>query len=226
MKKFNRVLFFGGSDCEVSQLVYQWLLQHSHDLQVVWSGSRKDRMPENMENWSGDYIICFRSYLILPQSLIDRAQCAAINFHPGPPKYPGSGSASWALYHDDTEYGVTAHVMTATVDNGHILDVLTFPILPLDDILSLSQRSRWFLYDLFLRVMNSVLCVPDYINIARRQCTHAWSGLPHKINEINQLQKINPNCDAAELSRIIRATATGKFNPYIELHGHKFRLET
>jgi methionyl-tRNA formyltransferase len=225
MKKFNKILFFGGSDCVHSQMVHQWLSEHTENLEVIFSADRKNRIPDHILNWSGDYIICFRSYFILPQDLIDRAKIAAINFHPGSPEYPGSGSASWALYNNNKEFGVTAHVMHATIDSGPILDVLTFPVLELDNVVSLSQRSRMFLYDLFLRVMNNILLIQDYINIRKLSSQYTWSSLPHKINEINQLQKISPDIDRTELEKIIRATATGKFNPYIELHGYKFRLE-
>jgi methionyl-tRNA formyltransferase len=68
-------------------------------------------LPENIEWWRDDYIFCFRGYFLLPKSLLDRASVAAINFHPAPAKYPGSGCLNWALYDNANTYGTTAHLM-------------------------------------------------------------------------------------------------------------------
>ena len=56
-------------------------------------------------NWTGDYILSFRSLLILPEKIINNAKIAAINFHPGPPKYRGVGCLNYAVYNNEKYYG-------------------------------------------------------------------------------------------------------------------------
>ena len=45
-----------------------------------------------------------------------------------------------------------------------------------------------------------------------------------KNNLIDDLQNINLDCPIDELNKIIRATHTEKFPPYIIFHGYKFVL--
>ena len=82
----------------------------------------------------GEYIVCFRSLFVLPKRLIDSASIAAINFHPAPPEYPGSGCINFALYDEVSGYGVTAHFMNELVDNGKIIEVRRFPVAPYDNL--------------------------------------------------------------------------------------------
>ena len=64
----------------------------------------------------------------MPARLLDRLGHGAYNFHPGPPTYPGWAPAHFALYARAVEFGATAHVMAARVDEGPISAVETFPI--------------------------------------------------------------------------------------------------
>ena len=68
------------------------------DVTYVQSKHRGERLPEDIQCWDGDYIVCFRSLFILPDSLLKKARIAAINFHTAPPEYPGSGCINFALY--------------------------------------------------------------------------------------------------------------------------------
>ena len=48
-----------------------------------------------------DYLICFRSYLILKKNILSKIKFASINFHPGPPSYRGIGCANFALINNE-----------------------------------------------------------------------------------------------------------------------------
>src|SRR4029078_1287121 len=56
-----------------------------------------------------DFIFCFGP-LILRSVILGAANIAAINFHTGPPEWPGRGSCSFALYGGDKLFGVTSHL--------------------------------------------------------------------------------------------------------------------
>jgi methionyl-tRNA formyltransferase len=224
-KPLGRVLYFGGQNCEGSLQVAEYLLDYADHIEIVYSANRNEPLPQKILEWEGDYIVCFRSYHILTKQILDKAKIAAINFHPGSPKYPGSGAASWALYNNDSMFGVTAHIINELIDNGAIIDVLEFPIDSEDNIEILSDRSKDMLYRLFLNVFDKIVEDKTYLQTAIQTNTYKWQGKAKKIAAINNLQKIDMTVDKTELDRIIRATSIGKFTPYLELHGYKFRLQ-
>ena len=75
-----------------------------------------------------DVLLNFLAPMIVPSRVLGGVRREAINFHPAPPDWPGIGSASYALYRGDAEFGVTAHRMTATIDGGEIVRVARFPV--------------------------------------------------------------------------------------------------
>ena len=52
---------------------------------------------ENLKNNYIDYLFSYRSHLILSKKIIDKIKIAAINFHPGTPKYRGIGCTNFAF---------------------------------------------------------------------------------------------------------------------------------
>ena len=68
-------------------------------------------------------LIAFSTSVIVPGPVLEAVDGPAYNFHPGPPTYPGSHVASFALYEGAENYGATAHVMKAKVDCGTIVPV-------------------------------------------------------------------------------------------------------
>lgn len=172
-----------------------------------------------------DYIICYRTYDIISKEKIDTAKIGAINFHTGPPEYPGRGSVNLALYQNKTEFGVTAHLMTPIIDNGSILDVRLFDIDSSDNVNSLWEKTEENLLKLF-----SDFCMGldevEYIAMKLEQNrSYIWSGKANKMKQIDDLQVIPLDCSEEHLNSIIRSTYTPEFRPKIILHGYEFIME-
>ena len=222
----SKVLFFGKKDCQYSQQAIQHLDLLGFDTEIVLSEKRGDPLPENVKSWRGEYIFCFRSYFLLPPSILDRASIAAINFHPAPVEYPGSGCVNWALYDRATTYGVTAHIMNEKIDNGAIVECRRFAILEQDDVLTLLARTH--LETLALLVDTTTgLSIGGGAWLAeklRKSSHEKWSGPARRMSEIDRLQVVAPTCTQDELERIIRATYTPDYPPEIHLHGYRFVL--
>ena len=231
MRKFagncKRVLFFGRAKCDLTEELLSKFLRYGFDVTFVESHKRGEKLPEHIYCWEGEYIVCFRSLFILPKRLIEKANIAAINFHPGPPEYPGSGCINFALYDEVSEYGVTAHLMNELVDNGKILEVRRFPVTTFDNLTSVLSRTHrellnlcsdfiGFLYSNGENFLNEKLATSE---------TEVWRGNARLLNELDALQKIDINVSERELKRIIRATYIDGYPPKIELHGFRFRLE-
>ncbi|GGU69717.1 hypothetical protein GCM10009504_28690 [Pseudomonas laurentiana] len=223
-----KVLFFGRSQCDATLKALGYLNRLKFEVTTVISGGRGEVLPEELKSWCGDYILCFRSLFILPKSLLDQASIAAINFHPGPTEYPGSGCLNFALYEDAPEYGVTAHLMNEKVDHGNILDCRRFPIAPGDTVDSLLERSHLKLLDLFFDIAGGIdASGKRYVEKMLASSAHErWRGEARRMKELDQLSSLDPGICSAELERVIRATYTERFPPKITLHGYEFVLKS
>ena len=220
----QRVLFFGKNNCQYSHKILAHLIHLGFDVESILSNNRQEQLPEDIVRWQGDYIICFRSYFFIPKSLLDRAQIAAINFHPAPTEYPGSGCVNWALYDNAEIYGVTAHIMNEKIDNGQIIECRRFQILPQDNVKTLLGRAHLKTCDLAIDITTGLAIegktfLKKKLNESENE---KWVGNARKMYEIDKLQTINLDCSKEELERVIRATYTPDFPPEIHLHGDKF----
>ena len=136
-----KVLFFGNKNCSYSMGGYDFLQRLNLDVTGVWSKNRNEKIPKEIYSWKGDFIFSFQSYFLIPKKILDNAKIS-INIHPAPPNYPGSGGPNWAIYDEAKHYGCTAHIMNERIDNGAILKVKRFDVLPSDTIDSLLNRAK------------------------------------------------------------------------------------
>jgi methionyl-tRNA formyltransferase len=72
--------------------------------------------------------IHYSGYQKLSSEDLETFENRCINLHPALPKYPGVGGINRALYEEEATFGITVHLMNNRIDNGRILEVITFPI--------------------------------------------------------------------------------------------------
>ena len=77
---------------------------------------------------------------------------AALNFHPGPPEYPGIGCTNFAVYDGANEFGITCHHMLSKVDTGDIIAVKRFPVFESDTVFTITQRCYSYIINLFYEI--------------------------------------------------------------------------
>lgn len=221
-----KVLFFGRKGCAGTQLAHSFLKTLGCQVELVESGKKGEELPAAAQSWSGDFIFCFRSYFILKKDLLDRAKVAAINFHPAPPEYPGSGCINFALYEGADEYGVTAHIMNEKVDNGTILRCIRFPILKQETLPTLLERTHFKLAQLFLDFTTDLFesAATGFEALNNIPQDEHWAGQARKIKELNHLQEVQTDISEKELHRRIRAFHLPPFPLYTILQGKRFIL--
>ncbi len=187
----ERVIFFGRMNDSYSEKCLHHLRTIGFDVKPVWSKERGEKLPNEVMSYSCEYIICFRSYFIVPESILNSAKKACINFHPGPPEYPGSGGINFSLYNGDSKFGVTAHLMDEKVDNGSILDIHYFPIEKSDNISSLLRKTHNELYNLFIEftanLKNEGLTYLENKVVEQNQVE--WSSVKRKAKDIDIFNK-------------------------------------
>jgi methionyl-tRNA formyltransferase len=202
------------------------LLNSDFEITKILSNKRSDKLPSEILKWKGDYILSFRSLYILPPELINSVSKYAINFHPGPPMYPGSGSVNLALYNNEIIFGVTAHIINKEIDSGEIIDILEFPIEKSENVNSLLTKTHENLYLLFKNTVEGIVDVGDIFIKNKIDINEAnWSGVANKIKFIDNLQKIDPGVTEEELERVIKSIHTKSFPIFIEIYGNRFELK-
>lgn len=218
-----KVLFLGRAGCPMSNELIQALRRSTSEVTVFLSSNRGEALPELVRGWKGDFIFAFRSLAILPRAVLDSASASAINFHPGPPEYPGSGSTNFALLEGATSFGVTAHVMDDLVDSGEILRVKRFRIDPHDDLETLTTKTHKKLFSLALQLITAALD-KGYVGVAQLKTTKGteWSGVRRKIGLIDELSTIDASISQTELRNRVRALHHPDFPLQLHLHGYTF----
>lgn len=149
--KEDKVLFIA-EDSRWSYLAADILEFFYENIDILfWSYG--DASPElNLDEWYGDWILSFKSDLILSETVLVNANKGALNFHPAPPKYRGIGGYEYAVYNKDSRYGVTCHHMVKEVDYGSIISVDYFPIEKNDTVSTLKDRAGLQCVRQFIRV--------------------------------------------------------------------------
>ena len=212
-----KILFMGKRDDAFCKKAVRFVRENFADPEI-YLARRGDAWPEAASAWEDDYIVSYLSPFIIPEALLQRARLAAINFHPGPPEYPGIGCTNFALYNGETEYGVTCHHMATRVDTGAIIAVRRFDVLPDDSVLSLTERCYEHLYNLFMDIIPAIAGggpLPE--------SPETWTREPYRRHELDSLCRITPDMEAEEIERRIRAvTFPGAPGAFVELQGYRF----
>jgi methionyl-tRNA formyltransferase len=211
------VLFIGKRGNVFSDHAADFVRDHFRDPLVV-AGARGEPLPEAARQWEGEVILSFLSPWIVPGALLDRAALAGLNFHPGPPEYPGIGCTNFAIYQEAPAFGVTCHHMAPRVDTGAIVAVKRFPLYPTDSVLSLTHRCYGHLLSLFYDVASLV-----HDRQPLPSAPEGWRRQPYRRWELDELCRIAPGMDGEEIRRRVRAvTFPGAPGAFVEIDGMKY----
>lgn len=199
-QKHLRILFIGKADDFFSRQAGDFILAHYPAANVIFS-NRQEPFPEELLKWNGDLIISYLSQWIIPKILLQNASTAAINFHPGPPEYPGIGCTNFAIYNGAGEFGITCHHMEPKVDTGNIIGVKRFTVYETDTVYSITQRCYSDILDMFYDIVSRLMNgekIPS--------SNEVWQRKPYLRRELDDLCRLTPDMDKEEIERRIKAT--------------------
>jgi len=200
------VLFLGkANDAHVERAVE--FCRRNFATVSAYVGKWDDPLPEGAGGWTGDVIISYLARWIVPSGLLDRARLA-VNFHPGPPEYPGYGCNNFAIYEGAREYGVTCHHMAPRVDTGTIIEARRFPVLAADDAGTLLARAYDFQIVLFYSVVGRIIRAEDLPVSGEK-----WARKPFTRKQFSDLGRVTPDMTEQEIARRKRALAVGALKP-------------
>jgi methionyl-tRNA formyltransferase len=213
------VLFIGKRDDFYCEKAKEFITLNFPDAMIVL-GKRAEPFPEEYGWWDGNYLISYLSPWIVPEYLLRRAKIASINFHPGPPEYPGIGCTNFAIYNQEPVFGITCHHMVAKVDTGKIIAVRRFPVFATDTVYSLTQRCYSHILTLFYEIVSEIIQGKPL-----PESDETWKRQPYKRSELNALCRISPDMSHEEIERRIRAvTFPNAPGAYVEIDGLRFEL--
>lgn len=155
MTKCNdSVLFIG--DCSYwSTVANSFLISTFKNVDTVfWESGMA--FQSFIQSWKGDWILSFKSDLILDAKILRAAQKGAVNFHPSTPKYRGIGGYYYAIKNRDSVFGATCHYMDDSFDHGDIISVYYFKLLPTDDPSILRWKTAAYCLTLFNDIVSLI----------------------------------------------------------------------
>lgn len=197
------------------------LLGHNPDLEVLVI-----ERAQQLATVSGDVLrrsrlIAFVTPVIVPKSILEQIGYGAVNFHPGPPSYPGWAPAHFALYDQADEFGATAHLMVEKVDAGPIIDLAAFLIPPNTSVFALEGMAYAHLAFLFWRMARQLACDPSL----PPPLSVPWGNRKYSRNNYLSMCDIPLDISQSELDRRMRVFGGSYFgvSPTIKLHGVEFR---
>jgi len=94
------------------------------------------------------FISVFYNKLVSADFIGRRKKC--FNFHGGIlPYYRGSGTITWNILNNETEGGISLHVIDEKIDHGPIIAIERFSITKNDTTLSLFKKAEKILFKMF-----------------------------------------------------------------------------
>ncbi len=225
-KKKPSILFIGkrnmaGAGDAYCERAEKFIKKYFREYQII-AGKWGEPYPKKIGLWKGDYIISYLSPWIIKKSILKRAKIASINFHPGPPEYPGTGCFNFALYNNEKKYGVTCHIMEPKVDIGNIIKIRRFNISLKDNVDTLSSKSYIELYKLF---QESIKYLFNH-NFELPKSNFKWKRKPFKRTQLNELSTLKISMSKKEIFKRIRCTyLKDKPPPILKLYGKKFEYK-
>jgi methionyl-tRNA formyltransferase len=212
------ILLAGSAEQSTMPLV---LGGHNPRLAIITVGTAAELAALSDDWLARARLISFVTAEIVAKRTLDRLGYGAINFHPGPPSYPGWAPAHFALYDRATEFGATAHLMVEQVDAGAIVDAALFPIPAGISVLGLEGLAYAHLAQLFWRMAKSLATdasPPPPVPIK-------WGSRKYSRRAYRAICDIPLDIPKDELERRIAVFGGNHFgmSPTINLHGIEFR---
>ena len=158
-----------------------------------------------------DWLLSIANLSVLPDALLAKARQGAVNFHDGPlPRYAGLNAPVWAALNGEMRHGITWHMIQGGVDEGDILEQVTFDIGDDDTAFSLNARC----YGAAIESFPAVVAALETGAMNRRRQDLSQRTLCRKNDRPDTAARLDFSRPASELLRMVRALDHGGYwNP-------------
>ena len=154
---------------------------------------------EDLSHAKYDYLFSIINSHILPSSFFERCQKFAINFHDSPlPRLAGVYATSWAILNNESQHGITWHIINAMIDGGDILKQITFPITSNETALSLKLKCYHYAIIAFTNLVDELtqqtyqpfpqdLSQRTYYGLNKKPPSNGWISWNNSAENIDRL---------------------------------------
>ncbi len=177
------------------------LRRHAPNLEIVWAPDAAALAAAADAGLAGVRIIAVMTGVIVPADVLAALDGPAYNFHPGPPEYPGSAVAGFAVYEDATSFGVTLHEMAPKIDSGPIVNVRRFDLPAGAKFQEVEVLAFQAVIQMFADYAARLACDPAPLSHAGI----AWTGPVRTHAEAARLTEITSDLSEQEIARRYRA---------------------
>jgi len=186
----------------------------------IFIGDVESKIPKKIFFKKYDIIISYLSPWIIPNKILRKTKFYNINFHPGPPTYPGIGCFNFAIYDRQKKYGVTSHIMKNKVDSGKIIGVKYFKVKKNCDVRWLMEKSYKAMFILFVKIINEFFQSNEL-----KYSKINWKRKPLKRKDLEKLCQLNFKMNKKEFKKRIQSTYfEGKPGPYLKINNLVFEF--
>ena len=198
------------------------LLGHNSCLSVRPLATLADLAALESELLGRARLVAFSTGVVVPSRVLNQLGYGAYNFHPGSPCFPGWAPAQFAVYHQATEFGATAHLMTERVDDGPIVGVESFHIPESISVRDLEALTYCHLARLFWKLAKILATQSEPL----QELPIRWSGQKSSRRSYAAMCDIPVDISKEELDRRIKAFGGNYFgiNPTVNLFGVQFQM--
>lgn len=183
-------------------------------------GGADDSLNKLIEENRPDFLFNFLGSSIISRSALEAVAVEALNFHPGPPAWPGVGSVAMALMRGDREFGATCHRMTLPIDSGEIILSRLFAVSSHDTPDYIFAKSQAHCYLLLQEVMSVIKSGHDLTASG-----DIWGRPPVTRREFeSHLEVLRLDATDEFLNKIWALTYPGKQAPFVRIGENVFRL--
>ena len=197
------------------------LLKPNSNLKVFFSKTYNEKLQKNFYKFNYDYILNFRSYLILDKNILKKSKIT-INFHPSLPKYRGVGCANYAIMNEDKYFGSTIHIVNEKIDSGKIINVKKFKIQKnstLKDLLNKTHKSMFYQAKFFIiKLLKNQIDFNKEISKNR----YFWSKKYNNLKKLDEFYNLDLSLNKKMFQRFLRSTIIKNYLPTISIQGRKF----
>ncbi|MGD9538562.1 MAG: formyltransferase family protein [Alphaproteobacteria bacterium] len=164
----------------------------------------------------GEVLVAFATGVIVPKDVLDRVR-VAYNFHPASPQYPGRDPHHWAIYEKADSFGATCHIMTERVDEGPIVRVVRFPVLPGTRPHQLCRMAEQAAFSLYRELS------PTLLDGSAAPNGEAWCGVKRTRSDFNKICELHPDINESEFRlRYFSFSSPGYKNLFTRIYNIKF----
>ena len=178
------------------------LYRHNPSLKTIHARDRRELLKAcPADGTNARRLIAFCTTVIVPEEVLNAAMPPAYNFHPGPPTYPGSRVANFAIYDGADMFGATAHEMATKIDSGPIVGVEWFQVPDGLRFTDLEIKAFDALVSLFIQLAPHLASNDAPIE----HLDMGWAGKATTNNDYERMRAIDETMSEAEVKRRFRA---------------------